>query len=76
MAPLRSRTRTGHTPPLTHTHLTHTHGTYVCGFGHAWAPLECWCPAADPISSGNQSTPPVVPARNRSANNATDEIRC
>ena len=68
------RTLTGHTPPLTHTHLTHTHGTYVCGFGYAWAPLECWC-AAELTISANQSTPPLMPARNRSTN-ATNEIRC
>ena len=74
LAPPRSRARAAHTPPLTHTHPTHTHGTYVCGFGYAWPPLECWCPS-DTTGEANQSSPPMAPARNRSAN-ATGEVRC
>ena len=74
LAPPRSRARTAHTPPLTHTHPTHTHGTYVCGFGYAWPPLECWCPS-DTTGEANQSSQPMAPARNRSSN-ATGEVRC
>ena len=69
-----TRARTAHTPPLTHTHPTHTHGTYVCGFGYAWPPLECWCPS-DTTGEANQSSQPMAPARNRSVN-ATGEVRC